>query len=107
MRVESIELSSGLQGECPRAVRLSSSCRRSSVKAVEVLGQGWFAPDWSHSVEFTAFSCGSLQKGKEGKGSLFAYFKPNGHSPEAFQGLGDTCSLTLEIEVSKSRGAVF
>lgn len=89
MCVESIELLSRLQGECPRAGRLGSSCQRSSVKAVEVLEHGWLAPDWSHSMEFTAFSCGSLQKGKEGKGSLFAYFKPNGHSPEASQGVGD------------------
>lgn len=60
-------------------------------------------------------------QGKEGMGCLCAYLKPNCHGPEASQRAGDIalswahsppstaalCSLTLSIEVSKSRGAVF
>lgn len=57
--------------------------------SMELLGLGWFVPGWGHSTKFTACSCGSLWMGKEGMWCLFAYFKPNGHSPEASQRAGN------------------
>lgn len=110
----SLEQAAGRVSPC-----LGGSCWPSLVRAVEVLGQGWFVPGWGHSMELTAFSCGSLWPRKESMGWFFAYFKPNGHSPEASQSAGDiilswhsppskpaTCSLTLSTEVPRGRGTV-
>lgn len=112
----SLEQAAGRVSPC-----LRGSCWQSLVKAVEVLGQGRFVPDWGHSLELPAFSCGSLWPGKEGMGCLCAYFKPNGNSPKASRRAGGItlswahsppstpapCSLTLSIEVSKGKGTVF